>query len=331
VSAGERTFELPEDLQPVMKKAKRLEWLTIAYMLSAVVFVGVTLGQSQAMKAAWIEDLLGFLPPAAFLIAARIRTRSATGQFPWGRHRAVSISFLVAAFALLVMGVYVFLDSAIKLAYAEHAPIGVIPLFGHEVWLGWVMLVALFWSGAPSVLLGIRKRKLGDQLHDKVLFADAEMNRADWMTVVAAMLGVIGIGLGFWWADSVAAIFIAQDIIRDGWRTVRAATHDLMDARPRRHDNSEYHPVVEQMQHEAESAPWVKQAAVRLREEGHVFTGEVLVVPKDEEDLVEHLDDLTEHLTELDWKVHDLVVAPVTEIDVPEPNEGGGDGDGDGD
>lgn len=320
-AGGGREFELPQDLQPVMKKARRLEWLTIVYMLSAVVFVGLTLGQSQAMKAAWVEDLLGFLPPTAFLIAARVRERAASGKFPWGQHRAVSIAYVIAAFALLVMGAYVFLDSVLKLAYAEHPPIGVFPLFGHEVWLGWVMLVALAWSGIPPVLLGIRKRKLADKLHDKVLYADAEMNRADWMTAGAAMLGVIGIGLGFWWADSVAALFIAQDIVRDGWRNVRAATHDLMDARPRRHDNSEYHPVVTQMQEEAESLPWVREAVVRLREEGHVFTGEVLVVPGDDEDLVTRLEELTDRLLGLDWKVHDLVVVPVNEIHVPEPGE----------
>ena len=323
MSGGEasRTFELPEELQPVMKKARRLEWLTLVYMLSAVILIGVTLGQSQAMKAAWIEDLLSFLPPAAFLIAARFRERSASGKFPWGQHRAVSIAYLVAAFALLVMGIYVFLDSAIKLVYAEHPPIGVIPLFGHEIWLGWVMLVALLWSGAPPVLLGIRKRKLADQLHDKVLYADAEMNRADWMTVAAAMLGVIGIGVGLWWADAVAALFIAQDIIRDGWRNVRAATHDLMDARPRRHDNSEYHPVVKQMEEEAESLPWVREAVVRLREEGHVFTGEVLVVPENEDELLERLDETADRLVDLDWKVHDLVVVPVRELNVPDPSE----------
>jgi cation diffusion facilitator family transporter len=316
-----RTWELPEDLQPVMKKAKRLEWLTIAYMFTAVVFLALVLGQSQAMKAAWIEDLLSFLPPAAFLIAARFRERPLSSKFPWGMHRSVSIAYLVAAFALLVMGAYVFLDSAMKLITLEHPPIGVIPLFGNEIWLGWVMLVALAWSGIPPVILGIRKRKLADELHDKVLYADAEMNRADWMTVAAAMLGVIGIGLGFWWADGVAALFIAQDIIRDGWRNVRAATHDLMDARPRRHDNSEYHPVAVEMEREAEKIPWVRDAGVRLREEGHVFTGEVVIVPEEEPVTADQIDEVAERVLGLDWKVHDVAVVPVREIDIPEPGE----------
>lgn len=37
-------------------------------------------------------------------------------------------------------------------------------------------------------------------MHDKVLHADAKMNKADWMTAAAALVGVLGIGLGWWWA-----------------------------------------------------------------------------------------------------------------------------------
>jgi cation diffusion facilitator family transporter len=319
-----REFELPRELEEQQSKAVRLEWITLAYMLSAVVLLFLTLGQSQAMKAAWIEDLLSLLPPAAFLIASRIRKRSPSEKFPWGMHRAVTVAYVFAALALLVMGGYVFLDSAIKLVRAEHPPIGVIQLFGEEIWLGWVMIAALLYSGVPAVFLGRAKRRLADDLHDKVLFADAQMNKADWMTVTAAIVGIIGIGFGLWWADSVAALFISLDIVHDGWTNVRAAVHDLMDARPRRHDAREYHPIVERMNAEVNGCDWVERGAVRLREEGHVFTGEVMVVPRasaltDGEGLMERLEELAEHLLSLEWKVYDIVVVPVREIDIPSP------------
>jgi cation diffusion facilitator family transporter len=314
-----RDFELPPEKQEDHRKAVRLEKLTIVYLLSAIVLLALTLGQSQAMKAAWIEDLLSLLPPTAFLIASRLRNRHASRKFPWGWHRSVSIAYLGAAVALLVTGAYVFGDSAFKLVKAEHPPIGVIQLFGHEIWLGWVMLGALAYSGIPPVLLGRRKLQLANSLHDKVLFADAEMNKADWMTVAAAMLGILGIGIGLWWADAVAALFISLDILHDGWKNVRAATHDLMDARPRRHDAREYHPVVDRIEEELGEVDWVEQGGVRLREEGHVFTGEVLVVPATEERLVDRCEELAEHLLQLDWKLYDIVVVPVREIDIPSP------------
>ncbi len=156
----------------------RLEWLTLAYLATAVVVVFLTLGGSQAMKAAWIEDLLSLLPPIAFLVAARFRTRVPTDRFPWGYHRSVTVGYLVASVALLALGAYVLFDSAMRLVLAEHPPIGTVVVFGQQLWLGWLMLAALVYTGVPPVLLGRRKLKLAAKLHDQVLYADAEMNRA---------------------------------------------------------------------------------------------------------------------------------------------------------
>jgi cation diffusion facilitator family transporter len=320
----ESDFELPPELEERQRRAVRLEWLTIAYLVSAVVLMYLTLGQSQAMKAAWIEDMLSLLPPVAFLIASRLRRHPVSEKFPWGLHRAVSVAYLFAALALLVMGSYLFFDSAMKLVLAEHPPIGVIQVFGQEIWLGWLMIAALFYSALPAVFLGRAKLPLADDLHDKVLYADAKMNKADWMTAGAAIVGVTGIGFGLWWADAAAALFISVDIAHDGWDNVRAAVHDLMDARPRRHDAREYHPIVERMNAELNECEWVERGAVRLREEGHVFTGEVMVVPREEAlsdgaGLMTRLDELAERLVSLEWKVYDIVVVPVKELNMPSP------------
>jgi cation diffusion facilitator family transporter len=312
-------FELPKELEPVQRKAVVLEWITIAYLISAVIFLALTLGQSQAMKAAWVEDLLSLLPAIAFLAANRIRRGGRSGKFPWGKHRAVTIAYLFASFALLVVGSLVFIDSALKLISLEHPPIGVIQLFGEEIWLGWPMLAALVWSAVPAFFLGRAKLKLADELHDKVLYADAEMNRADWMTAGAAIVGVLGIGIGWWWADGVAALFISLDIMRDGLRNVRAANHDLMDARPRKHDNSDFHPLVAEIEERIDGLDWVREGAVRLREEGHVFTGEVLVVPRGDDGLMKHLSDFSTEILDMSWKLYDVVVVPVEELEVPRP------------
>jgi hypothetical protein len=73
---------------------------------------------------------------------------------------------------------------------------------------------------------------------------------------------------------------------------------------------------------------WVERGAVRLREEGHVFTGEVMVVPwksalADGAALIDRLDELAERLLDLEWKVYDIVVVPVKEIDIPSPGSSG--------
>jgi cation diffusion facilitator family transporter len=308
-------FELPPDKAALHRRAVRLEWWTIIFFCAAVALLAVTLGQSQAMKAAWIEDMLGLVPPAAFLIAARYRDRAPNERFPYGYHRSVSVAFLAGSVALLGLGGYVVYDSAVRLIARERAPIGLIEVFGQRFWLGWLMIAVLFVTMVPAILLGRAKQRIARQLHDKVLFADAEMNRADWLTASAAILGVVGIGVGLWWADAAAALIIGGDIVRDGVRTTRGAVANLMDNKPRVVDGSRDHALPRELLAAVRDHDWIADACLRLREEGHVFVGELIVVPREGTDrLVERLENLQKFTRDFDWRIHDLVVAPVSRI-----------------
>ena len=79
-----KQFEFPAELVPDFKKAKRLEWITIAYFISSAIFVFLTMGNSQTMKTAWFDDVLSLTPPIAFLVAARVFTKSSNKDFPYG-------------------------------------------------------------------------------------------------------------------------------------------------------------------------------------------------------------------------------------------------------
>ena len=307
--------ELPPELEPVHRRAVRIEWISIAYLLTAIVAIYFTLGSSQAMKGAWLEDMLSLAPPIAFLVAARIRYKHPNAEFPYGYHRAVEVAYLIAAIALLSMGTFLVVDSALKLLSGEHPPIGMVELFDWQVWLGWLMLGALVWSAIPAMILGRIKIKLAAQLHDKVLYADSLMNRADWMTAGAALAGVVGIGFGLWWMDAVAAIAIGLDIAREGLKYSGAAAKDILDGRPRRDDEKGVHPLVGDVRDTVAGLDWVDHAAVRMRELGHVLAVEVLAVPRDDDDLVHRIEDAVTRIRELDWKLQDVIVTVVRELD----------------
>jgi cation diffusion facilitator family transporter len=309
-------FELPPTKHPAYARAIRLEWVTIGYLLTAIAVIYLTLGNSQAMKTAWIEDMLSLIPPIVFLIADRIRQRPPNETFPYGYHRVVSIAYLVASFALFLVGAFLLADAVLKLAAAEHPSIGTVELFGHHLWLGWLMEVALLYSAVPAIVLGRLKVPLARELHDKVLFADAKMNKADWLTAVAAMAGVLGIGLGLWWADAVAAAVISIDIVHDGFVNLRTVVTDLMDKRPTTVEDSAVDPLTARVEREIHDLSWVREARARLREEGHVYFGEVFIVPKDGTvDLVERVREAHDLLQRLDWRLHDIVVAVTPEIE----------------
>jgi divalent metal cation (Fe/Co/Zn/Cd) transporter len=306
--------ELPQEKEQMRRKAIRLERLSIAYLLTAIVLVFLTLGNSQAMKTVWVEDILSLIPPASFLFATRFQTRAPDRQFPYGYHRATSVAYLAGSVALLTFGLFILGDSLLKLVTFEHPSVGTVVLFGHQIWLGWLMLPTLVWSGLPALFLGRAKLPLARGLHDKALFASAEMMRADWLTAAAGMAGVIGIGLGLWWADAVAASFIAFDITRDGYVNLRQVTKDLMDHVPMRVDHSAIDPLPARVESFMEGLPWVREARVRFREEGHVYFGEIYVVPSSEANITEHIERAHQELERMDWRLHDVVIAPAHAI-----------------
>lgn len=136
-------YHVPPDKQGAVDRAKRLEWMTILFMLTIIAAIGLTMGASQAMKAVWIEDVLSLIPPIAFLIGTYYRGKPPDERFPYGYRRAVLIAFLCAALALFSFGLYILIDSTVKLVTAEHPTIQTIEIFGRRVWLGWLMIAAL--------------------------------------------------------------------------------------------------------------------------------------------------------------------------------------------
>jgi cation diffusion facilitator family transporter len=307
-------FEFPPAQEQALHKAQRLEWVTIAYLISVVTVMYLVLGSSQAMKTAWLEDLLSLIPPIVFLLASRIAIWTPNKRFPYGYHRAVSIAFLCASLALFTMGAWLLIDAIAKVVMVEHPTIGGIPLFGHVIWLGWLMLPALVWSAVPAMFLGRAKLPLTKQLHDKVLFTDANMNKADWMTASAAFVGVLGVGFGLWWTDAVAAAVISLNVLHDGFKNLREVVTNLMDEAPKLVDSSEVDPLPDRVRESLKQLPWIEDAQVRMREQGHVYFGEAFVVVSEEKNLTERLAHATQERAALDWRIHDFVIVLVPSL-----------------
>lgn len=308
--------EFPPDVEQVYAKARRLEWITIVYIATAATFLYLTMGSSQAMRTSFYEDVISVVPAIAFLVGTRIARKNADPvEFPYGRHRATSIAHLAAALALCMMGGFLLFESGMKYMTGERATIGGFNLFGHMVWGGWPMLAALLYTGVPSVVLGRMKLKLAPKMHDKVLYADAKMMKADWMAESATAVGVVGTGFGLWWLDPLAAALVSADILKDGVGTLKTAVADLIDRRPERADKSDYEHLPDEVRDLLRGFDWVEDARVRMRDEGHIFIGEALVVARPgTPDLVEKLEQAAAEAKTLDWRVHELVVMPVTRL-----------------
>ena len=304
-------FVWPTDKQAVLRKAIRLQWITLVVFGAIVGAMYLVLGDSQAMKTAWIEDILALIAPIAFLIVVRVERMAPNRAFPWGFLRAISIAYLVAATALLAMGLYLAWDAASTLVSGTRPTIGAMTLFGEEVWLGWPMLAVLVASSIPPMIIGRMKLPLARALHDKVLYADAEMCRAEWKTGGAAILGIAGIGFGLWWADSAAALIISVDIVRDGAVNLSRAVRDLLDRHPTTVERDRPDPLIDRVEQHVAARPWVMHSIVNLRTEGRALTGNVVVTPAAGQAVsAADVDALRDAVEAIDWRLYDIAVMP---------------------
>jgi divalent metal cation (Fe/Co/Zn/Cd) transporter len=306
--------DLPEEQQEALRKAVRWEWFTIGYTIVTIGLIALVVSGSQAMKTAWIEDMLSLIPQISFLIALLVIRHRPTRKYPYGLHRAMGAGHLVAGVALLVVGGNLAVEAVLGLIRAEHPAIGTVQVFGQTVWLGWFMVGVMALVTVGPFIYGPAKAKLAPVLHNKVLYTDADMAKADWTTTVASIVGVLGIGIGWWWLDSAAALFISVGIVWDGFRNSRSAVLDLIDQRARTYDDKARHPLHGRIVAALEAQPWVESAAVRIRDMGQVFHVEAFVVPHRGKVTVDHLEAARRAIAATDWKMQDVVVIPVAEL-----------------
>ena len=68
-------IETPVEIIEDLRRARRLEWWTLFWVSSVIAVMAFAMGSSQAMKTAFVEDLLSLIPAITFLIAAKLEPR----------------------------------------------------------------------------------------------------------------------------------------------------------------------------------------------------------------------------------------------------------------
>ena len=88
----------------------------------------------------------------------------------------------------------------------------------------------------------------------------------------------------------------------------------LMNKRPTDVESQEKDPAIDKLQDALEHLDWVERARVRIREDGDVLTGEAFLVPRDERDLLQRLDQARGVAHSVDWRLHDISMVPVRSL-----------------
>lgn len=263
----------PPEIAPDIGRGRRLAWWTLGSMATVLVVMWLTAGSSAAMRAALIEDVLSLVPATVFLISTRYEAKPRNRRFRFGYKRVNSLAFLIAAVTLLSVGGFLVYEGLLTLLSQEHPTVGGVTLFGHTIWLGWMMIAALMYSAIPPMIIGRLKQPVARRIQDKVLHTDALMQKADWMTALAGIAGIAGIGFGLWWADATAALLIALSIVRDGAEATRQSVAELVDGVPLDLDDGEM--ATDAVYLEQQLVRLYPGADIRLREAGRYILADV--------------------------------------------------------
>ena len=170
----------------------------------------------------------------------------------------------------------------------------------------------------PPLVFGRMKLPLASELNDKTLHVSAELNKGDWLSGIAGVVGILGIAYGYWWTDAGAAAFISVEVIKDGYVNLRNSVSQLMNRRPSTVEDQDEDPAIDRLQQALERLDWVAKARVRLREDGDILTGEAFIQPRDDRDLLERMAQAREIVGGVDWRLHDVSMVPVRSIDSPD-------------
>jgi len=173
----------------------------LALLLGKLV-VGLLTGSLGILSEA-VHSLLDLAASAFTLLAVRTSRKPADTEHPYGHGRTENL----AAFA---EGVLLFVTAAGIAFEAIRRLISGGPEVNPAGYAFVLLIIALvIETGRAGVL-----RRVGRQAASEALLADATNRSADVLAALGVLAGLVGVRLGFAWADSAAALLVAAIIAR---------------------------------------------------------------------------------------------------------------------
>jgi cation diffusion facilitator family transporter len=258
----------------------RAAWIGLAGMGATAVVQAIIVAVSGSI--ALLADTLHNVGHAAttipLVIAFRIGQRAATNRYSYGYRRAEDL-----------VGVLIALVIAGSAGVIIWESIGALVEPPEITNLWWVFAAGLV-GAAGNELVATYRIRTGKRIGSAALVAEGQHARADGLTSVAVVLGVIGVGLGFERADAIVGFGIALAILGILVGSLRITLRRLMDG---------VEPgVIDRMREIAAGTPGVVAVTqVRARWSGHrleadanltVDSGLTVLEGHDLAELVEH-------------------------------------------
>jgi cation diffusion facilitator family transporter len=196
--------------------------MAVNIVLSAVKFTAGVLGHSHALIADAVESGADILSSIVVWRALVLAAEPADREHPYGHGKAEPLAAATVATMLLVAAAGIIFKSLQDLALPRQAP------------RAFTLIVLIAVVVIKETLFRFVAREAGS-VESIVVYADAWHHRSDAVTSLAAAIGITCALLGdprFSFADDAAAIVAGLIIAWNGWKLLKPAYNELMDAAP---------------------------------------------------------------------------------------------------
>ena len=181
------------------------------------IFVGMVTS-SKGVVADGVHSIADTFASGFILVALKIAGKPCDKDHPYGYGKVEYISTLIASAILFICASLVLVDTLKALIYGVHEMPHNIAVFAS--------LISLFWS----ILMYKSVICAGTQLGSPAIISDAVESKAECLSTVAVLIGLIGTKLGFIYADAIAAGVVALLIYRMSIKMLFQGIHGLIDS-----------------------------------------------------------------------------------------------------
>jgi cation diffusion facilitator family transporter len=202
-------------------KAVRAIWASVALLTTTALtqLAIVAISGSVGLFADALHNLGDVAGTASLWVALHLARRTASDEFPYGWSRAEDLA-----------GLFIVVAIAVSAALAGRESIAALLGGAHQVTnIGPALAAALLGVVGNETAARCRIR-VGRQIDSAALVADGQHARADGLASAAAAIGIVGVWLGFPFADPLAGLAITSAIVWILYRTGREVLRRTMDA-----------------------------------------------------------------------------------------------------
>jgi cation diffusion facilitator family transporter len=232
-------------------------FIGVALVLGKLI-VGLLTGSLGILSEA-VHSILDLVASGFTLFAVRTARKPADSEHPYGHGRAETLAAFAEGVLLLITAAGIAFEAVRRLTLGG----GTVNPAGYAFAL--LIATLVIEAGRAAVL-----RRVGRAAQSEALQADATNRLSDVLATVGVLAGLVGVRMGFEWADSVAALLVAGIIARAAGMVAWRSGDTLIDRAPA--------GAEKQVRAAIQSVPGVREVrSVRVRRSGPKLLAEASI------------------------------------------------------